>query len=117
MKTLLKFEEVAQFAFGIMLFSTMDYSWWVFPALILTPDIGMIGYLVSPSTGAATYNLFHHKGIALVMLIIGMWLAIPELQLVGIILFSHAAMDRIFGYGLKYADSFNNTHLGKIGKE
>jgi hypothetical protein len=23
-------------------------------------------------------------------------------------------MDRIFGYGLKYADSFQNTHLGTL---
>jgi len=37
--------------------------------------------------------------------------------LVGIILFSHSAMDRVFGYGLKYPDSFKNTHLGKIGKK
>jgi hypothetical protein len=25
-------------------------------------------------------------------------------------------MDRIFGYGLKYSDSFYHTHLGMIGK-
>ena len=33
-----------------------------------------------------------------------------------IILFAHISMDRIFGYGLKFNDSFFNTHLGKIGK-
>jgi len=38
------------------------------------------------------------------------------IQLMGVILFSHAAMDRIFGYGLTYFDTFNNTHLGEIGK-
>jgi hypothetical protein len=38
------------------------------------------------------------------------------LQLAGIILFTHSSMDRVFGYGLKYPDSFNNTHLGPIGK-
>jgi hypothetical protein len=35
----------------------------------------------------------------------------------GIVLFGHSAFDRILGYGLKYPDSFNNTHLGRIGKE
>lgn len=29
--------------------------------------------------------------------------------------FPHAAMDRIFGYGLKYEKGFKYTHLGEIG--
>lgn len=33
------------------------------------------------------------------------------------ILFGHSAMDRIFGYGLKFNDNFKNTHLGWIGKK
>ena len=33
-----------------------------------------------------------------------------------IILYGHASMDRIFGYGLKFNDSFHHTHLGWIGK-
>ncbi len=28
----------------------------------------------------------------------------------------HSAMDRVFGYGLKYTTGFQDTHLGKIGK-
>ena len=38
------------------------------------------------------------------------------LFLLGIFLFAHSAFDRIFGYGLKYADAFQHTHLGWIGK-
>jgi hypothetical protein len=45
----------------------------------------------------------------------GFYFENPILILIGVILFSHAALDRVFGYGLKYADSFKNTHLGKIG--
>ncbi|HAJ82706.1 MAG TPA: DUF4260 domain-containing protein, partial [Zunongwangia profunda] len=33
------------------------------------------------------------------------------------ILFGHSAMDRIFGYGLKYEDNFKNTHMGWFGKD
>lgn len=36
-------------------------------------------------------------------------------MLAGVILFAHASMDRIFGYGLKYADDFKHTHLQEIG--
>ena len=117
MKAILKLEELAQLVLGIALFSLLDYSWWWFPALILTPDIGMLGYLFSPRIGAAVYNIFHHKGIAIGMMLAGYYLSMPILSLTGIILFSHSAMDRMFGYGLKYGDSFNNTHLGTIGKK
>ena len=41
--------------------------------------------------------------------------ATPPL-LLGIILFGHASMDRVFGYGLKFGDNFHHTHLGWIGK-
>lgn len=116
MKTVLKIEELAQFILGIVLFSLLDFSGWWFPALILIPDIGMLGYLINSRIGAATYNIFHHKGIAIGVMLAGYYLSMPILSLVGIILFSHSAMDRMFGYGLKFADSFNNTHLGTIGK-
>ena len=38
-------------------------------------------------------------------------------ELAGLILFGHAAWDRLLGYGLKYNDSFHKTHLGWIGKK
>ncbi|MDA0177614.1 DUF4260 domain-containing protein [Mesoflavibacter profundi] len=114
MKSILKLEELLQFALGIYLFSTLSYAWWWFLVLILLPDIGMLGYLVNTKTGALTYNVFHHKGLAILMLLIGIYFEIEVMQLIGIILFSHAALDRVFGYGLKYADNFKNTHLGHL---
>lgn len=116
MQTTLKLEELAQFILGIFLFSKLDYAWWWFPALLLTPDIGMLGYLVNAKIGAFIYNIFHQKGIAIILGIIGFYLGSSLLILIAVILFSHASFDRIFGYGLKYPDSFKNTHLGSIGK-
>jgi hypothetical protein len=29
----------------------------------------------------------------------------------------HIAVDRVLGYGLKFATSFQDTHLGRIGKQ
>ena len=101
---------------GFYLFSLLNYEWWWFLVLILTPDIGMFGYLFSAKIGAITYNIFHHKGIAILIYLLGIYLSIPLCQLIGIILFSQAAMDRIFGYGLKYVKGFKYTHLGEIGK-
>lgn len=116
MNTTLKVEEFAQFILGIFLFSQLDFAWWLFPALILLPDIGMLGYAFNPKIGALIYNLFHNKAIAIAVYLAGVFYFGPIFTLIGIILFSHSAMDRIFGYGLKYPDSFKNTHLGVIGK-
>ncbi len=117
MKTTLQLEELAQFILGIFLFSQLEFAWWWFPALILLPDIGMLGYIFGPKTGAVVYNLFHNKALAIGVYLIGIFYFGPIISLIGVILFSHAALDRIFGYGLKYPDSFNHTHLGSIGKK
>lgn len=115
MKILLKTEELLMFVLGIYLFSLLDFQWWWFLVLILAPDIGMVGYLFGPKIGAASYNIFHHKGVAVLIYLVGSYLSLPLWQLVGAILFSHSAMDRILGYGLKYDRGFKYTHLGEIG--
>ncbi|MFK7813447.1 MAG: DUF4260 domain-containing protein [Maribacter sp.] len=115
MKYILKIEEVFMFGLGLYLFSLLPYQWWWFLILILAPDIGMIGYLFSNRTGALLYNLFHHKGLAIAIYLLGTYLSVPVVQLIGVILFAHSAMDRIMGYGLKYDKGFKYTHLGEIG--
>lgn len=114
MKSNLKLEELAMFGLGIFAFSQLEFAWWWFLVLLLTPDVGMLGYVINSKIGALTYNVFHHKGSAILIYIAGLYLANDVVQLVGIILFSHASFDRIFGYGLKFDTSFNDTHLGPI---
>jgi len=76
----------------------------------------MLGYIINARVGAFTYNLFHHKAVAIGCWLAGIVMQHTELQFVGLLLFGHSAFDRLFGYGLKYADNFKNTHLGWIGK-
>ncbi len=116
MKNLLRLEELALFVLAIYLFTELDYAWWVFPLLLLTPDLGAIGYLGGSRIGAATYNLTHHKGIAVVAYLAGVLLGSQILQLIGVIMLAHSSIDRVVGYGLKYPDSSDHTHLGYIGK-
>ncbi|MBP6311924.1 MAG: DUF4260 domain-containing protein [Flavobacteriales bacterium] len=131
MKNLLRFEELAQFALCFVVLFTNDVPWWCYVLLFIGPDIGMIGYLINTKVGAFAYNLLHHKAVALAFVVAGLpgqfeivnlvqldmgdpWM--NPLVAIGIILYGHASMDRIFGYGLKFNDSFHHTHLGWIGK-
>jgi hypothetical protein len=117
MQRTLQYEEATLFLLGLYFFQITDFSWWWFPLLLFTPDIGMLGYLVNTKIGAAVYNTFHHRGIAIVLLITGYTIPNEWVLLTGIILFAHASLDRVFGYGLKYPDDFKHTHLGWIGGE
>ncbi|OED39431.1 hypothetical protein AB832_04130 [Flavobacteriaceae bacterium (ex Bugula neritina AB1)] len=117
MKIIVQLEEIAMLGFGIYLFGLLSFPWWLFLALFLIPDIGMLGYLVNQNTGSICYNIFHHKGLALLIYIIGVFMAKDIFMLFGIILFSHASFDRVLGYGLKLEKGFKYTHLGEIGKK
>jgi hypothetical protein len=95
--------------------------------LVLGPDIGMLGYLVNARVGAVTYNLFHHKGMALLIMTAAAYSDLSTVfhvrtqaelgsLVLGVVLYGHASLDRIFGYGLKFGDHFQHTHLGWIGR-
>jgi hypothetical protein len=116
MKSLISFEEISKLILTFLLSLYLGYAWWVFLVWLLVPDLSMLGYLVNPRVGAWLYNLFHHQALAIGVGLAGLGLASPELQLAGLVLFGHSAMDRAFGYGLKHEDSFQHTHLGRIGK-
>ena len=116
MINLLKLEEFLLFCLSLFLFSQLDYSWGWYALLFFTPDLSMIGYLANPRSGAWTYNLIHHKGVGITLYVLGALLTIPLLMFAGTILLGHSSFDRVFGYGLKHEDAFQNTHLGKIGR-
>ncbi len=115
MKRSLKLEELLLAVLAFYLFLPLGYAWWWFLVFFLTPDLSMVGYLLGPKVGAWSYNLVHHKGVAVAVFILGALLSMPEVQAAGLILLGHSSLDRVFGYGLKYPDSFHHTHLGRIG--
>ena len=117
MKNILKLEEFAMFAICASTLYLLKAEWWYFILLLLGPDISMIGYAAGNKIGAATYNLFHHKGIAIAIFALGLTFNNELVEIIGIILFGHSSMDRMFGYGLKLDHGFKYTHLGIIGKK
>ena len=116
MKNLLRLEEFGLFLMAAYLFAQLDYPWWLFLVLFLAPDLGAIGYVGGTRTGAITYNLTHHRGLAVAFYLVGALAAVEVLQLIGVIMLAHSSLDRVLGYGLRYTDSFDHTHLGYVGK-
>jgi hypothetical protein len=112
----LRIEGLAVFVTGLVLFVGLGGPWFLAIPLLLVPDASAIGYLRGPRVGAATYNLFHNWAIGLVVLGLGVWSGIGVVALAGAILIAHVGMDRAAGYGLKLPSSFQDTHLGRIGK-
>jgi hypothetical protein len=75
MKKMLSVEEAGQMVLAIYLFNQLHYSGWVYAALFLAPDIGVLGYVFGNRVGAYSYNIFHHKGIAVMVYLSGVYIS------------------------------------------
>lgn len=112
----LQAEGAAFLAAGLAGFLWLGLPWYAFLLLLVVPDVSMIGYVVGPRVGAITYNLGHSQVTSLVAAGIGLATGSVPVTAAGAILLAHIGMDRLMGYGLKLPTSFQDTHLGRIGK-
>jgi hypothetical protein len=112
----LRVEGAAAFAAGLAGFLFLGLPWWAFALLLLVPDASMVGYLRGPRVGAILYNVVHNLAAGVAVAGVGLAVGSVPLAAAGAILVAHSGMDRLAGYGLKYPDSFQNTHLGRIGR-
>ncbi len=117
MKRLTQIEEAFLVVLAFYLFLALHVGWWWFFVLFFVPDASMVGYLFNPRAGAIMYNAVHLRAVSITAYILGGVLGIAWLQALALIVFAHSSFDRIFGYGLKYPDAFQHTHLGMIGRE
>ncbi|MDB5641273.1 MAG: hypothetical protein JWN07_590 [Hyphomicrobiales bacterium] len=101
---------LASFAYVVLGFSPMGYF-----ALFLAPDVSFLAYLAGPSVGAFAYNLFHTEACAAVLGVFAWSMGLEPYIGVALIWVAHIGFDRMLGYGLKYASSFQDTHLGALG--
>lgn len=117
MKNILKLESV-----GLFLLFTGAYlhlysgTWGFYFALFFLPDVSFALFLISKKLGAIAYNILHHQGVLVFLFIVGYFVKEDNLIKVALIFLAHSTFDRVAGYGLKYFDSFDHTHLGWVGK-
>ena len=102
--------------FSIIYFYHYQGSWRLYLGLFFVPDFAFALYLITKKLGAIAYNVFHHKGLMALIIIIGFFVQNEMVIKVGLIFMAHSCFDRVAGYGLKYLDDFDHTHLGWIGK-
>ncbi len=111
----LRLEAAALLTGALIAYSTTGQHWWLVPAVVLLPDLAMMGYLGGTPVGAFLYNLAHATPVPALMIGLGWWQHRPLLLGLGLVWLAHIGLDRLMGYGLKYGDTFHHTHLGMLG--
>lgn len=114
-RLLLRLEGLGVLVVALMCYSAQSFDWSTFAWFFLLPDISFAGYLAGPLIGAISYNTAHSYIGAIICLIIAQFFSLPGFLCAAIIWFAHLGFDRALGYGLKYAEGFGYTHLGRIG--
>src|SRR5580765_98250 len=113
----LRVEGLAVLAAGLAGFLFLGLPWWAFLLLLIVPDVSMIGYVRGPRIGAIVYNVAHDLVTGAALVGLGLALGSVPLAAIGAIFVAHSGMDRMMGYGLKLPSSFQDTHLGRIGRD
>jgi hypothetical protein len=101
---------------SLLLFWKYSGPWLLYALLILAPDLFMLGYLRGPRAGAAIYNLGHTWLLPGLIGIVGILAGASADVAIALIWFGHIGADRLLGYGLKLPTGFQDTHLGRIGR-
>lgn len=115
-RVLLRGEGLALLIAAVVGYQSIGASWMLFAALLLLPDLGLLGYLAGPKVGAFTYNAVHtYFGPAILAALAYLDVA-PGAWPICLIWMAHIGMDRVLGLGLKFSSDFKNTYLGTIGR-
>jgi len=112
----LRLEAVALLTGALIAYSATGQHWWLVPVVLLLPDLAMTGYMAGTRVGAFLYNLAHATPVPALVIGLGWWQHRPLLLGLGLVWLAHIALDRLMGYGLKYDDDFQHTHLGMLGR-
>ena len=109
---LLRIEGLAVGAISALLYARTGASWWLFAALWLAPDLSMMGYFLGPCRGSRIYNTAHTYTLPITLAVCGLLSHADALLPFALIWVNHIGVDRLMGYGLKYSNGFDWTHLG-----
>ena len=107
----LRLEAATLLAGALIAYTTTKQPWWLIPLTLLAPDISAVGYLGGARLGARLYNIAHVTPLPAAAIALGWWQHIPLVAALGLVWLAHIGLDRLLGYGLKYNDNLQHTHL------
>ena len=115
-RLLLRLEGLVVLTISLYFYNELDGGWLLFALLLLAPDLSFLGYLAGPGPGSTLYNIAHSYLLPGALGVLEFMLQQPLLYSIALIWTAHIGLDRLLGYGLKYATGFHDTHLGRIGR-
>jgi hypothetical protein len=113
---LLRLEGLVLLVASVVAYRAMGGSWLLFALLLLVPDVALVGYAAGPRIGALAYNALHTYLGPAALGALASFGVIPNAWPVGVIWLAQIGMDRALGLGLKFANGFQSTHLGQVGR-
>lgn len=105
---------MAVLALSVLIYRHDQFSWVLFAAFFLAPDLSMLGYLANVRVGAGVYNFVHTFVATGVLFAIAILASRRQLLPVALIWTAHIGFDRMLGFGLKYPTRFKDTHLQHV---
>ena len=110
-RRMLRLEGAAVAAGALIAYTTTHEAWWLIPLTFLLPDLSAIGFLAGKHVGARLYNAAHTTAVPVIVVAVGLWQHTPLATALALCWLAHIGIDRALGYGLKYPDNFQHTHL------
>jgi Domain of unknown function (DUF4260) len=113
---LLRLEALLVLLIALICYSGLHGSWLLFLVLFLAPDVSLLGYLAEGNGrfAATCYNALHCYAVPLGVALIGWRLHSVVTERTTAIWVAHIALDRLIGFGLKYAQAANPTHMQSV---
>ena len=110
----LHLEGAALLILASALYANSGFSWWAFALFLLAPDLSALGYIANRRIGSLTYNLVHTTLFPMALGLLSLFAGSAVGLQAALIWLAHIGMDRLFGYGFKYAGGFKETHFSRI---
>lgn len=110
---LLRLEALLVSFAAVLCFAKLHGNWLLFVILLLVPDLSLLGYLTEHNErfAAVFYNLVHSYAAPIVVALVAWKLHAIAGEWVATIWIAHIALDRFLGFGLKYAQAPQPTHI------
>jgi hypothetical protein len=117
-RSIVQLEGAALTLLGVYLFArgvdAGHWSWWLFAALILAPDLAILAFLIDKRLGAIAYNIVHAYVWPAALAAYGIVAEVHVPIGISLIWATHISIDRALGFGLKYPTDFKDTHIQRL---